>query len=748
MRQNRQYLILWIVLAVFLHAKSATIERIQTNFKEYLLDSTQNFKQSYKALDALALTSYSVFKELPNLKQPKQLQDTLKGIADLLKLYATPRSPLYKNPQLKDNIVQALRVFAQYYPKGGLERGNWWTWEIGIPKILNEILIMGADFIPISLQSTLLQAQTYYQPNPKYSGLSEGARASSNPKPRLSQGANRVDTAFIILIRGAIEQDQAQILAALDALKSVFEIVSSGDGFYADGSFIQHQHVPSNGSYGIVFLRGLAQFMLVLDNTPFEENLIPPSLYASVLKSYPYFLIQGGLNPSVCGRSISRDHESDFSRAKALIEALATLAKHAPSLYKTPLQRLIQDALKANPIQVNHTATNKILEQIAHANLPPLPLESVRVFGAMDRVVQRGAHGGSIVLAMHSNRILNYETMNGENLKGFDTSDGMTYIYGDSKAFVDYWPLVNPTKLPGTTELAHQEEIIQRRGNLGVQSFAGGAANGHYGFVGLDLQKVGFRAQKSYLFLGDEMIALGSVQSSSPTITPLDNRKITPTDELSINNHPFNQNSRLAKKGDFINFANPAKELNIGYVVLQDAQVSIESVPRSGSYLQIGGKSARKLEASFLEMILHSTPKQNKYAYLVLPNFSPKEVQNYPIADIQIIAQTHKLHALRVRSKHLLAINKWENGWSKVGDLKIKDPLSILEITDNTHLQLSIADPTQQLKEPTKLILEGRYSLAQPNPAVQLSYKGKHTELTMQLPPLGASLVLDLARIK
>lgn len=79
--------------------------------------------------------------------------------------------------------------------------------------------------------------------------------------------------------------------------------------------------------------------------------------------------------------------------------------------------------------------------------------------------------------------------MGGENLKGFDTSDGMTYIYGNPSAFVDFWPLINPTKLPGTTEVQNQEEVLWTRGSLGLNDFAGGASNGRFGFVGFDLQK-------------------------------------------------------------------------------------------------------------------------------------------------------------------------------------------------------------------------------------------------------------------
>ncbi|GLH58189.1 polysaccharide lyase family 8 super-sandwich domain-containing protein [Helicobacter ailurogastricus] len=679
-----------LLCLAFLQATPLDFAKLRANYTQTLLDGSAPLKVAH-------------LNPLPLKPSAKDLLYTLRSVLDLLKAHALNNAPLNKA-----EIINALQDFSQYYQVGGFERGNWWPWEIGIPKALNAILAL-ANFLPQSLQTTLLREQEYYQPNPKYSGLSAGAKTSTSPEARESVGANRVDTAFISLARGILKKNTAEVLEAISAVKSASKIVKSGDGFYTDGSFIQHGHVPSNGSYGVVLLRGLAQFSTTLAHTPLAQNLIDPALYASVLEGYPYLLIQGGLNASVCGRSISRDKESDFTRGKALLKALRAFDNPA-------LEPLLNGDIK---------------------NLAP-----VHVFGAMDRAAQVGAHGGRVVLAMHSSRILNYETMDGENLKGFDTSDGMTYIYGDPKAFVDFWPLVNPTKLPGTTEVQNQEVVVWRRGSLGLNDFAGGASDGHFGFVGFDLQKPGFRAQKSYLFLGDEVVALGSVVGDKPTTTILDNRKLSPAIQVSINNAPFGDQAQLGHRGDFINFTNTQAHTNIGYILLQDENTSLKQVEQSGSFAAIGGKSYKTLHARFLEMqILH--PLKAHYAYVILPNFSPKEVQDYPLDDLQILAQTPALHAIFVPSKHLLALNKYSPGWLKFKGLKLKDPLSLLQVQSANGLALSVADPTQQLQQ-TTLILKGRYKLARPNFAVRLKLKGNNTHLDLKLPALGATLAVDL----
>ena len=47
-------------------------------------------------------------------------------------------------------------------------------------------------------------------------------------------------------------EDKVQVLDGLNAVADVGEYVTSGDGFYRDGSFIQHDNVAYNGTYAAV----------------------------------------------------------------------------------------------------------------------------------------------------------------------------------------------------------------------------------------------------------------------------------------------------------------------------------------------------------------------------------------------------------------------------------------------------------------------------------------------------------------
>ena len=73
-------------------------------------------------------------------------------------------------------------------------------------------------------------------------------------------------------------------------------------------------------------------------------------------------------------------------------------------------------------------------------------------FPAMDRA-RHLRPGFGFGISMCSSRIYDYESINGENLHGWFTGDGMAYLYNsDLNQFADaFWPTVNPYRLPGTT---------------------------------------------------------------------------------------------------------------------------------------------------------------------------------------------------------------------------------------------------------------------------------------------------------
>ena len=73
---------------------------------------------------------------------------------------------------------------------------------------------------------------------------------------------------YYVLLRGVLGKDEQSIVKARTAISSAFPYVTSGDGFYEDGSFIQHGNIAYTGSYGSVLLGDISKLLTILDRSP------------------------------------------------------------------------------------------------------------------------------------------------------------------------------------------------------------------------------------------------------------------------------------------------------------------------------------------------------------------------------------------------------------------------------------------------------------------------------------------------
>ncbi|WP_064614571.1 polysaccharide lyase 8 family protein [Streptobacillus moniliformis] len=719
--------------------QSKEIEGMKLKWKEFLLNIPHDIslkeiskENKEKNIDKLNKSSKDilnkmrvyetqdyVFKDYQNMSSGNHILRSLKDIQTLIKAYLTPDTNVYKDKEVKEMINIGLEIISERgYVVGAMEKGNWWEWEIGIPKTLNEILIMGEEIIESEISSKLLKASYYFQPDPEFSGLSPAARTSTSPNKRVSKGGNRMDTALVTYGRGIIEKNASEIKRAINSVAVVGEYVEKGDGFYKDHSFIQHENVAYSGTYGQVLLNGLAQFIYLTGDTSFEIN--NPSIiniYDVIIKGYSYLLINGGINDSVNGRSISRDDSSDLGRAKPIINSLALISRGANSEYRSKIESIVKKAILDNnfeymPDSVNNLVIANILNEIVKdKNIKPLDVRGTKVFSYMDRAVSIGKNGIKFAISMHSNRIANYETMNKENIRGWYTGDGMTYIYtNNSSDFVEYWPTVSLLRLPGTTESVNRREVAtgERRfpKDLSPKTWVGGADNGSEAFIGMDFISWNnlTEAKKSYLLLDGVMIAVGSNIESSDgeIITVVDNR---------INNES-------AKK--------------IVYTPLMDTKIEKSVVERTGSFKKIGGKKDTPITKEFVELIIKhgNNPKNGKYAYAV----SDKEVKGVLIKRLDNVAHI-------IKKDNILAINSWKSDKLYFDGIEINNEISLIRKVNGTNVSLTIADPNHRLSE-AKIVLDGYYT-SKDLPVIN---KNNKTIITFKLDKNGISKTINLIK--
>lgn len=86
-------------------------------------------------------------------------------------------------------------------------------------------------------------------------------------------------------------------------LKKYQNLLKKEDGFYRDGSFIQHDNVAYAGAYGNVLIDGLSQLMVLLENSKYKldfENI--SNLEYWIKKSFAPIMYKG--LEIVCKRQI------------------------------------------------------------------------------------------------------------------------------------------------------------------------------------------------------------------------------------------------------------------------------------------------------------------------------------------------------------------------------------------------------------------------------------------------------------
>jgi hyaluronate lyase len=110
--------------------------------------------------------------------------------------YATAGCAQYQDAALAADLVDALTYLAaNVYVAGRSPVGNWWFWEIGVPRKAADILVLLHDVVPAEVRGSLLSAARYCTPDPNWRG-----RGTSFAET----GANRSDKALSCALRGIL----------------------------------------------------------------------------------------------------------------------------------------------------------------------------------------------------------------------------------------------------------------------------------------------------------------------------------------------------------------------------------------------------------------------------------------------------------------------------------------------------------------------------------------------------------------
>ena len=767
-------------------SEKADYKKIRENWLEYLTGvpnksniakmSKEELEETYLGNEKQADTSYAklnknqdrtfLIEGYENMGDGVHVMRTYENIKNIAKAYATPNTKYYKNPEIKKELIEYLDwLYENAYHEGLPENGNWWQWELGIPKHLNDIMVLLYDDVPYEKRMKYLKASQYFQPFAEYSGVSPSASYSTSPDKRVSTGGNRIDTSIISFLRGVLMEDKVQVIDGAKAVADVGEYVTTRDGFYKDGSFIQHGNVAYNGTYASVLFDGLGSVLWLATGTQFEvKDERIDNVYESILNGYKYLFINGGINDSVSGRATSRDNSSDISRGKDLLTSLSLLSIGAGKEYQDEIKSLIKTvALENNSYNTIDKISNKIAKAIIRDiinddSIKTLKVEGTKVYGAMDRAVSINEKGGKFVLSMHSSRIANYETMNNENVKGWYIGDGMTYVYGtDSETFTEYWPTVDRYHLPGVTNSLRErgDKSGERRGQTTSKAWVGGSCNGKEAFVGMDMisWNKATEMRKSYFMTDDGaiLIAASNINSKDGEVhTTIDNR-IIKDGKIILNGKEIKEDTVIENPQNIsLNFNENYKGENIGYKIVYAPQLNLKKETRTGTWKNIGGTSTEEITKDYFTAYINhgKNPKKSGFAYIILPMYTQEEVDNYDVSRFEIIKLDKETHIIKDKKSGVTGINFWKDSPTKELGIKAYSTLSVLLKENDEFLELWVSDPTQLANYKSVLEVDGKYEVIESSiENIQATTSEEKIKIKIDLRNNGASEYIKLKKL-
>jgi hypothetical protein len=224
----------------------------------------------------------------------------------------------YKNPELLADIKAALEYgYNNYYGSYILEHGtiaNWYEWRIGVPQELCATLAYIKD------ELTQAEINKYLAPFDMLMPFPVGA------------ASNLLNMSYACILAGALEKDYERIATALYFTSDIYKYVTIDDmglgtdgGFFADGSFVQHNVTPYHGSYGMGLIQTIPVVTYIVTDTAFaipDDKLEIQAWW--ITDSFAHIMYGDKLMSTTSGRAVGGTSEQGMYNGvlKAMIQML------------------------------------------------------------------------------------------------------------------------------------------------------------------------------------------------------------------------------------------------------------------------------------------------------------------------------------------------------------------------------------------------------------------------------------------
>ncbi|EHI70657.1 polysaccharide lyase 8 family protein [Streptococcus ictaluri] len=643
-----------------------------------------------------------LWKDLKDLDKSSNMTATYRHLEEMAKQVTSPASQYYDNPDLIRLIKERLAWLNLnvYNPQKDIEgKANWWDFEIGTPRAIVNTLTLLYPYMTSEEITMQTKSISHFVPKPTQF-------RSTLVNPFKAIGGNLVDMGRVKVIEAILSHDTRGLQESIKALETLFTFQkdgSKGEGFYEDGSYIDHTNVAYTGAYANVLIDGLSQLIPLIQASDLKlDQSKLTHINHWIEHSFLPLMVQGELMDMSRGRSISRDNASSRMAALEALRGILRLSDSLPEEMKTKVKSHVKAILAYHDKKTILESLSsyydiKLFEDfLADDSIEASEGQSsLSLFNNMDKLAYYNADKDfAFALSMHSSKTLNFEAMNNENTRGWYTGDGMFYLYNnDLTHYSDrYWPTVNPLKMAGTTESESKREDVtddylkkltnQYKATTKEKAGMSTLSSSFVGAIKAD-EKNGLAvkdfhnwdktvsAKKSWAILDDQIVFLGTaINSNNQTVsTTIDQRKENSENayRVFINGQEVSLSDKELSRDDVtsIFLLSQDGKSNIGYLFDQVSSLVFNKKEQSGRWSDIntGSKNKELIKQVFITISQRHSKTDDSYAYSLLPNISQSEFEKAREEKrVKVLRNDKQFQVLHDQKQDLWTVVKYQDG--------------------------------------------------------------------------------------
>lgn len=455
-----------------------------------------------------------------------------------------------------------------------------------------------------------------------------------------------------------IHNDYDGFAKIMTRMQTVIEVTTK-EGVQPDYSFHQHGPMLQFGNYGMHFVNSLLFWMTITANTPLafdkEKQQI---IFDYCSKGLRWTIYNRAMDITAVGRQLRGN--SGIRRGNNLYDDFNLIRSYDKNY-----------------------SCNYIMDGFNYPDQQNCTLAGNKSFWSSDYMVQLKKGHYMMSVKMNGPFVKPVESINGENLKGALLNDGVALVQRTGKEHRDIEAIWNWAMLPGTTtDTTINPASRQSFSAVNHSAFVGQVSDGLQGISAMAYNRLNVKANKSYFFVDDMLVALGAGVE-----TP-DTKNVVTTVDQRFYTAPYHTGKNKAGQ-QWLWLDNMAYYFPDHYT-----QVKTTVRATHGDWFDINNGAGHIPASGKVITTYIAQNKNNTYAYIIKPSISLNAVKAVP--GVKILINTPDEQAIAVNNTVMVTFYK--AGSITVNGMLLKADKPCLLICNKAGGRFNtiwVADPTR-----------------------------------------------------